>query len=228
MAEKLKKEVETIQYSNYNELSEVAMRFGCSIKKDNFIGSKEFNISDELKKNLLDDFNDDLNFKNEFVICERLISPIISLISKHNNLKLWSHTKFNVTVDDTLEFSGSPDYLWAIPAVEGGTIFTKTIACLAEAKQDNFTKGWAQVGAEMVATQYYNNNFELPVFGLVSNGTSWEFGKLVEKTFIIDKLGCEMPAKSESVFNSLNWFLCEVRKNADILLEIEAKNTKRK
>ncbi len=133
---------------------------------------------------------------------------------------MWSHTRYDVRPNDELEFIGTPDYLWGIPAVRGASIFSKTVACLGEAKKDKFEEGWGQVGAEMIATQYHNNNFELPVFGLVSNGKKWEFGKLINKTFIIDEIGYEMPAKINKVLNCLNWFLCEVRKNADILEEI--------
>lgn len=96
----------------------------------------------------MEDFLDDKKFSNEFVICERIISPILSIISKANNLPLWSHVKFEVNKD--LGLTGEFDYMLA-PARRG--IFTTPVVCLGEAKRDNFVKGWAQVGAEMIAAQ---------------------------------------------------------------------------
>ncbi len=217
---KEEKIVEKLQYSSFNNLSEVAERFDCEIEYGHFVKEKNFEIAENIKENIIMNFNDRTSHQNEYVICERLISPILTLISQRNNLILWSHCKYDVKVDDELEFTGSPDYLWGIPIVRGGWNFSKTVACLGEAKKDKFEEGWGQVGAEMIATQYYNNNFELPVFGLVSNGKKWEFGKLVKKTFIIDEIGNEMPVKIENVLDSLNWFLGEVRKNVDILEEV--------
>ncbi len=209
-----------VKYSSFKNLSEVAGEFDCEIEIDSFVKEKNFKISEEKQNDIIDYFNDFTSHQNEYVICERLISPILTMISKENNLKLWSHNKYNVKVSETLELTGEPDYLWGIPAVRGGTIFSKTVACLGEAKRDKFEEAWGQVGAEMIATQYHNNNFELPVFGLASNGKQWEFCKLINKTFIMDKPGYEMPSKLGNVLNNLNWFLCEVRKNADILEKI--------
>ena len=49
---------------------------------------------------------------------------------------------------------------------------------------DKFDEGWAQCLAEMVAAQKLNNQLKLTIFGIVSNGKGWEFGKLEDRTFM--------------------------------------------
>ncbi len=49
---------------------------------------------------------------------------------------------------------------------------------LVEAKQDNFEAGWAQCLAEMIAAQRLNETAQIIIYGIVSNGNLWQFGKL--------------------------------------------------
>jgi hypothetical protein len=49
---------------------------------------------------------------------------------------------------------------------------------LVEAKQDNFETGWAQCLAEMIAAQRLNGEYQIIIFGIVSNGATWQFCKL--------------------------------------------------
>jgi hypothetical protein len=44
--------------------------------------------------------------------------------------------------------------------------------------------GWGQCLAEMVAVQRLNEDLEQRVFGVVSNGKTWERGQLDRATFI--------------------------------------------
>ena len=53
-----------------------------------------------------------------------------------------------------------------------------------EAKQDKFEEGWGQCLAEMITAQRLNDNQEMIIFGIVSNGRIWQFGKLQESIFI--------------------------------------------
>jgi hypothetical protein len=54
---------------------------------------------------------------------------------------------------------------------------------LVEAKQDNFDAGWGQCLAEMVAAQRLNGSSPIIIFGIVSNGAIWQFGKLETEHF---------------------------------------------
>lgn len=52
-----------------------------------------------------------------------------------------------------------------------------------KAKQDNFETGWAQCLAEMIAAQRLNGELKIVIFGIVSNGASWQFSKLKDEVF---------------------------------------------
>jgi hypothetical protein len=61
-------------------------------------------------------------------------------------------------------------------------VFDQPYFLLVEAKQDNFDAGWGQCLAEMVAAQRLNEASDIVVFGIVSNGDRWQFGKLEHTT----------------------------------------------
>ncbi len=62
-------------------------------------------------------------------------------------------------------------------------VFDKPYLLLVEAKQDNFEAGWAQCLAEMIAAQRLNQDPQIIIFGIVSNGDRWQFGKLEAEVF---------------------------------------------
>jgi hypothetical protein len=54
---------------------------------------------------------------------------------------------------------------------------------VVEAKRDDFTRGWAQCLAAMLAAQKLNNLPDQTLFGITTNGRNWEIGKLEGSTF---------------------------------------------
>ncbi len=210
-------------FANFKTISHVAYKFDCEIEYKSFISQKEIKIDEVLMNYIKSNFHEGSSYINEYVICERLISPIIGMVANANNLPVWSHVPFNVTD----ELNGTPDYIFA-PGLPGNKDYKLPIACLGEAKKDDFIEGWGQTAAEMVAAQIANKNKEVPIYGLVTNGKSWEFGKLIGNKFIIEEKTLSVTDDLQKVLNILNWFFCEARKNADILLDIEAKEKKEK
>jgi hypothetical protein len=65
----------------------------------------------------------------------------------------------------------------------GKVVFDQPYCLLIEAKQDDFTEGWGQCLAEMIAAQRLNPIPEQIIFGIVSNGKNWEFGRLQMNIF---------------------------------------------
>ena len=55
---------------------------------------------------------------------------------------------------------------------------------IAEAKKNDFEQGWEQCLAELVAAQKLNADAQRPVYGIVTDGKLWEFGKLRADRFI--------------------------------------------
>ncbi len=208
-------------FANFKNLSSVCVKFDCDMEYQSFIKEKKIEVHQVLLDFIKDNLFNNASYINEYVICENIIKPIITIPAKENNLPIWSHTPFYVTD----ELSGTPDYIFA-PALPANQDYKLPIVCLGEAKKDDFTRGWGQTAAEMVAAQIANKNKEVPILGLVTNGTFWQFGKLIGNKFIIEEKAISVTDNLQNVLNVLNWFFCEARKNADILLEIEAKEKK--
>ena len=109
---------------------------------------------------------------------ETRIYPILREVFRHHadRLSLFSHKALSVNGDS--ELTGTPDYLVSERSPLGRTIIGKPLVVVIEAKQDDFIGGWGQCLAEMVAAQHYNGQAETPVYGIVTNGETWEFGLL--------------------------------------------------
>ncbi len=206
-------------YSSYESIEEVCDIFGYICEYDEFIQEKKYILNDYFEKKLRIDFANMKNFVNEFVICESIIRPILSDLSIANDLPLFSHTKLEY--DKDLGLTGVPDYFLAPLLAKGSSRFTTPVVCLGEAKKDDFVKGWGQVAAGMIAAQKLNDNEDVPIYGLVSTGKSWEFGYLKNKTFTIDINSKNAPQHLNEVLNTINWMFSEARKNIDLLKELK-------
>jgi hypothetical protein len=62
-------------------------------------------------------------------------------------------------------------------------VLTQPLLIVIEAKEDDFSKGWGQCLAAMVAAQRINHNLDLGIFGIVTNGETWQFGRLRRNRF---------------------------------------------
>lgn len=139
---------------------------------------------------LNEQFKADLDFmlreavvdNSEYAICENLIYPVLKEVWRDYSkyFVLWSHQTLYYNDD----LSGLPDYTLAKRSPLGKVIFDKPFIVLVEAKKDNFEEGWGQCLAEMVAAREINQIPGFTVFGIVSNGDNWEFGKLQDNNFV--------------------------------------------
>ena len=120
-------------------------------------------------------------FGSEASRCEAVIYPILREACKSfiQGYSLWSHK--SISADAVL--TGTPDYIVAKRSQLGKNVLDFPLVLVAEAKQNDFVRGWGQCLAEMVAAQRLNGNQVLPVYGIVTDGESWQFGQLVEAVF---------------------------------------------
>ena len=152
---------------------------------------------------------------SEFAICENLIYPVLKEVWKryYSGFVLWSHQ--SLTYDQYL--SGFPEYILAKRSSLGKVVFEQPYFLLVEAKQDNFENGWAQCLAEMMAAQRLNEKSEQEVFGIVSNGGVWQFGKLKSKSFTKNKQSYLIDDLNR-LFATINYVFqqCELLLDAEI------------
>ena len=120
-------------------------------------------------------------FASEAARCENVIYPILREVHKKyaDCFTLWSHQAISCDA----ELSGTPDYLISTKSALGKTVLGSPIIVVVEAKRSDFIEGWGQCLAELVAAQRINNDTAISVYGIVTDGALWEFGKLKENLF---------------------------------------------
>ncbi|NJL63407.1 MAG: hypothetical protein HC903_18210 [Methylacidiphilales bacterium] len=199
-------------FSGYKTISEVLKEFQVTYTEFNFMGEAEFKIPDYFRDDLELVMREGVVYNSEFAICENLIYPILKEVWKHYTTKftLWSHQSFNY--DEKL--SGFPEYILAKRSPLGKVVFDKPYFILVEAKQDNFEAGWAQCLAEMVAAQKLNGEFSVTIFGIVSNGKIWQFGKLEGDKFTAN-INIYTIQNLDQIFTAVNYIFqqCELQLN---------------
>ncbi len=167
--------------SNYKTIGEVLKTFQVTYTESNFMGEAEFQVSDYFREDLEMVMREGVVDNSEFAICENLIYPVLKEVWKTYTSKfvLWSHQSLNY--DENL--SGFPEYILAKRSPLGKVVFDQPYFILVEAKQDNFEAGWAQCLAEMIAANKLHGELPITIFGIVSNGGLWQFGKLETEFF---------------------------------------------
>jgi hypothetical protein len=168
-------------FSSYKDIGEVLQEFQVTYTTANFMGATDFSIPDYFREDLEFMIREAVVDNSEFAICENLIYPVLKEVWKlyYTKFVLWSHK--SLTYDENL--SGFPEYILAKRSPLGKFVFGKPYFLLVEAKQDKFDEGWAQCLAEMVAAQRLNDEVKVTIFAIVSNGATWQFGKLEGQSF---------------------------------------------
>ena len=173
-------------FSNFKTVEQVLQHYPLKLVRERFLV--------ETKVNLPDWFLDNLNFalekqvegENEIFFRESFIFPILQHVWKqHDALKIWAHRMLRY--DD--ELNGEPDYFvsrWP-DTVTDRVVLTPLLAVI-EAKRQDFEEGWGQCLAAMLACQKLNAAENITVYGIVTTGLVWEFGKLSDSCFSKDPL----------------------------------------
>ncbi|MEG4529388.1 hypothetical protein [Microcoleus sp. D2_18a_D3] len=203
-------------FSAYKTIAAVLKEFTITYIEANFIVESAFNIPDYFREDLEIVRQDNVVNNSEYAICEYIIVPILKEVWKQyrKNFILWSHQALNCDAN----LNGFPEYILAQKSPLGKLVFDRPYFVIIEAKQDDFEAGWAQCLAEAIAAQRLNDKPEQDVFGIVSNGKLWQFGKLKtnvftlnQKSYLIDDL--------DKLFAAINYVFqqCELLSNSDKL-----------
>lgn len=112
----------------------------------------------------------------------QLIKPFLwEIWRQHLNLYLWEGMDMNVYSKRRL--TGKHDYF----VTKKAKIPQPPYCIIVEAKKDDFERGWGQALAAMKAAQILNKKqsaIHIPIYGIVSTGVYWQFGKLAENYFV--------------------------------------------
>jgi hypothetical protein len=147
-----------------------------------------------------------LSYKpNETFADKFLIAPILNNVwLKHQKLNIW--TEKYIKADEMLQ--GRPDYIVSPLDRKQYKVLSLPIIILVEAKQENFTLGWGQCLAEMLACQKLNKSEDITIYGIVSTGQFWEFGKLEKNVFTNDSNSYSISNLAQTL-NIVNYIFSE-------------------
>ena len=169
-------------FSDFKKIPDVQKRFGIRHIENDFIKIEEDVLPSE-------QFLQELEFSRQYIPvfasegarCEAVIYPVLREVYKAYaaNYALW--IKEPLAYDETL--SGTPDYFVSTRSELGILIVGTPLIILVAARKNDFEQGWGQCLAELVAAQKINANADMPVHGIVSDGTLWQIGRLVNETF---------------------------------------------
>ncbi|MCI5148500.1 MAG: hypothetical protein D3916_03730 [Candidatus Electrothrix sp. MAN1_4] len=199
-----------MSYGNFSTYEEVALKFQIRLVEQDFVQEKRIVLEKALFAFINANIRTRRSYVSENAICESIIAPILNIVAQHNGLPVWSHLRFDVSEEEGLV--GIPDFIIA-PASDIGTTFHTPVICIAEAKKENFNEGWAQVLAEMIAAQKFNGNNEQDIFGIVTTGNFWQFGKLRNNILTMEVVSYSAAENLQKLLDVLNWITAEAKKN---------------
>ena len=173
-------------FSDFKHISEVQEKFRIKYTANDFFKVEAASPSAQFLQEFKFTIENINVFASEASRCESIIFPVLREAYKAyaNTYALWIREP--ITYDETL--SGTPDYLVATKSELGMTVVGTPLIILVEAKKNDFEEGWGQCLAELVAAQKINGTLDFPVYGIVSDGERWQFGKLVGDAFTQNRM----------------------------------------
>lgn len=168
-------------FSDFKTISEVQEKFRVTYSEDDFVTTEASIPSTEFLRDFEFTRNHINVFASEAARCETIIFPVLkeSYKAYADQYALW--IKQSIAYDEVL--NGTPDYFISTRSELGKTVVGSPLILLVEAKKNDFEQGWGQCLAELVAAQKINDDAAFPVYGIVTDGTLWQFGRLIGNTF---------------------------------------------
>ena len=195
-------------FSDYKNLSQTQKEFGITYREERFLFAEPVlppqHFLDELTFNRA---NMDV-FTSEASRTELVISPLLREAYKrfYDRYAFWIQKSLNYNE----KLSGISDYLIATKSALGKTVLETPLVVVVVAKKNDFEQGWGQCLAELIAAQKINNEPQQPVFGIVTDGELWKFGKLVKAIFTLETTGYTLTDLAE-LFGTLVYVLESAR-----------------
>lgn len=168
-------------FSEYKDIGQVQIEFNIKLKEVDFVFAESVNPS-EIFLSEFEFTRENLPvFTSEGARTEAIIFPILREVYKGYTDKfvLWIQKSFSYDA----KLNGTPDYLIATKSPLGKTVFAKPLLGVVEARKNDFEVGWAQCLAELIAIQKINGDEETYVYGIVTDGERWQFGRLQKTLF---------------------------------------------
>ncbi|WP_424096832.1 hypothetical protein [Moorena producens] len=180
-------------FSDFKTIADVQKHYQIKYEEGTFIVSQDTEPPEIFLKDL-EFYKETIDvFSSEASRSEIIISPLLRELYKkyYQTYAFWIQK--SIFYDQVL--SGTPDYIFSTKSELGKTVLEKPLVIIIEAKKNDFQQGWGQCLAELVASQKINQDLQRPIYGIVTDGNLWQFGRLQRdiftqniENFTIDKL----------------------------------------
>lgn len=168
-------------FSDYRNVGQIQQEFQIKYVEESFVAAQEVTPPPAFQQEFAFSMENIDVFTSEGARAEAIIFPVLREVYKsyHDRFSLWIQK--SIAFNHSL--SGTPDYLIATKSALGKTVLEKPLVAVVEAKKNDFEQGWGQCLAELVAAQKLNGDPQRPVYGIVTDGKLWEFGRLQADRF---------------------------------------------
>ena len=86
-----------MSYGTFESVEQVASMFSVTVKDASVMNSKRIELSESVLHNINRKLLDSLSFRNEATICNKIITPILTIVAENNTpLNVWIEEPFNV------------------------------------------------------------------------------------------------------------------------------------
>ncbi len=170
-----------MSFSQFKNIADVQKLYNIRYEEGTFISSTDARLPNVFMEEFkFSKENIDI-FSSEASRSELIISPLLREVYKNHskNYSFWIQKP--ISFDDVL--SGTPNYIFSKKSPLGKTVLETPIVIVVEAKKNDFEQGWGQCLAELVASQKINNSADNSVYGVVTDGNLWQFGRLLADLF---------------------------------------------
>jgi len=171
-------------FSNFQTIGDVQKAYGIKYQDGVFVVPTELAPSNEFQQRLRFAVENVDVFSSEGSRTELIIAPILMEIYQKYAATFSFWVQKPMSADALL--SGVPDYIFGTKSPLGKTVLEFPLVLIVEAKKNDFEQGWGQCLAELVAAQIINKDTVKPVYGIVTDGLIWRFGKLTADVFTQD------------------------------------------
>lgn len=171
-------------FSDFKTIADVQRKYSIRYQEQSFIAAGELTPPENFVRDY-EFYRQTIDvFSSEASRSEIVISPLLREVYKRHyaNHTFWIQKP--LVCDEVL--SGTPDYMVAGRSELGKTVLEKPVVIIVEAKKNDFEQGWGQCLAELVAAEKLNAKPQQAVYGIVTDGNLWQFGKLVGQEFCRD------------------------------------------
>ena len=201
-------------FSDYKTISQVQKEFGIRYREEDFIIAQSIKPPESFLKELQFSLKNMDVYSSEASRTELVISPILRELYKsyYDKYSFWIQKP--IAYNEKL--SGIPDYLIATKSALGKTVLESPLVVIVEAKKNDFEQGWGQCLVELVAAQKINDDGDFPVYGIVTDGELWKFGKLMADSFVRNIEGYTI-TNIAKLFGAIDFVLRSAAENIEII-----------